>query len=89
MSRQSYPKTQENLRLNTRHLKGITVEQLFIISMQTDYPELNSFKGRLSRFVHSLFLLPNQLITNIDSRLFLFGFLNYLSFYFFSKINHT
>jgi hypothetical protein len=46
MSKQSYPKTQENLMLNTKHLKGITAEQLFIISMQTDYPELNFFKGR-------------------------------------------
>jgi hypothetical protein len=55
MSKQSYPKTQENLRLNTRHLKGITTEQLFIISMQTDYLELNSFKGRLNRLVYSLF----------------------------------
>jgi hypothetical protein len=88
MSKQSYPKTQENLRLNIRHLKGITVEQLFIISMQTDYPKLNSFKGRLNR-LYTLSLLPKYLITNIDSRLFLFCFLNYLSFYFFSKINHT
>ena len=30
-------KTQENLRLKTRYLKGITTEQLFIISISRDY----------------------------------------------------
>jgi hypothetical protein len=31
-SKPLYPKTQENSRLKTRYLKGITTEQLFIIS---------------------------------------------------------
>ena len=30
-------KTQENSRLKTRYLKGITIEQLFIISISRDY----------------------------------------------------
>jgi hypothetical protein len=30
-------KTQENSRLKTRNLKGITIEQLFIISISRDY----------------------------------------------------
>ena len=32
-------KTQENSRLKTRYLKGITIEQLFIISIFKDYVE--------------------------------------------------
>jgi hypothetical protein len=69
MLKQSYPKTQEILRLNIKHFKGITAEQLFIISMQTDYLELNFSRGGKTN-LYTLFLLPNHLIANRYNRLF-------------------
>ena len=55
-------KTRENSRLKTRYLKGITMEQLFIISIARDYPQ-SSFiylalknQTRHTLFIQFLFL---------------------------------
>ena len=42
-------KTRENSRLKTRYLKGITTEQLFIISILRDYSEFSLFYSTLKK----------------------------------------
>jgi hypothetical protein len=61
-------KTQESLRLKTRYMKGITAEQLFIISMQEIIRVSsfinNFFKNKDKQTRHTLFILF-QLFYNI------------------------
>ena len=56
-------KTQENSRLKTRYLKGITIEQLFIISIARDYPQspfyLFSSQKQKTRRILFLFCFQN------------------------------
>ena len=54
-------KTQENLRLKTRYLKGNTIEQLFIISILRDYLQspfyFSALKNKLKQTRHTVFIL--------------------------------
>ena len=84
-------KTQENLRLKTWYLKGITTEQLFIISISRDYlqsPFYSALKNRKLDthfyFIFSLFRshLTIIYIANIN---FYFVLTCYASFYDSSK----
>ena len=59
-------KTQENSRLKTRYLKGIMIEQLFIISIARDYSQ--------SPFIQ---LLKIKLKENLTHLLFCFHFLDH------------
>ena len=73
-------KTQENSRLKTRYLKGITIEQLFIISILRDCLQSPFYFIQLLKQIkqtgHTLFIL--------------FSFLDHtLSLYIFVKITFT
>ena len=53
-------KTQENSRLKTRYLKGITIEQLFIISITRDYPQSPFIQLlKIENQTHILFCFQN------------------------------
>ena len=65
-------KTQENSRLKTRYLKGITIEQLFIISILRDHREFllfySALKNQKINFVHTIyfvFIFLRSHITNV------------------------
>ena len=54
-------KTRENSRLKTRYLEGITIEQLFIISIFRGYSEspfylISALKNKDSQIINTLFL---------------------------------
>ena len=59
-------KTQENSRLKTRYLKGITTKQVFIISILRDYSEFSLFystlKNKLKQTRHTFFILFSILL---------------------------
>jgi hypothetical protein len=81
-------KTRENLRLKTRYLKGITIEQLFIIFIARDYHQslfiYSALKNKKTR--HTLFILFSFFrshLTNIYKTKISFYFaFSYASFYF-------
>ena len=80
-------KTRENSRLKTRYLKGITIEQLFIISIARDHPQssyIQLLKTRHSFILFFIFKITPYYIY-ISKMNFYFVFLYYASFYDFSK----
>jgi hypothetical protein len=50
-------KTQENLRLKTRYLKGIMTEQLFIISIARAYLDSIIYSALKNRKLNTFFIL--------------------------------
>jgi hypothetical protein len=53
-------KTQENLRIKTRYLKGIMIEQLFIISIARAYLGSIIYLSLKNRKLNTLFILLSK-----------------------------
>jgi hypothetical protein len=78
-------KTQESSRLKTRYLKGITAEQLFIISMHRDLTRFFLFKKKIKflntlsiYFIQTLRLIYNTKEIYLVLWLCIFSFFNYI-----------
>jgi hypothetical protein len=55
-------KTRENSRLKTRHLKGIMIEQLFIISNARAYLDHIIYLALKNRKLNTLFILISKFL---------------------------
>jgi hypothetical protein len=58
-------KTQENSRLKTRYLKGIMIEQLFIISNARAYLDFIIYSALKNRKLDTLFILLSKFLNHI------------------------